>query len=157
TERFEQSHEALAARLGAAATLRKLGRNEQALEAYAHVLRSIARPQSFRNRWISLKKLQDTVIDAWNSWMEHHYYEEAIALAELMSPAIPREQALELAARATQRWAQHLEAEVAHTPVDRQSSRRAEVEARFRSSGLAFARLAENQRSFSDQFKSLWT
>src|SRR5205807_182454 len=33
-ERFEQSHEALAARLGAAASLRKLGRNEEALEMY---------------------------------------------------------------------------------------------------------------------------
>src|SRR5262249_23624912 len=37
-ERFDQTHEALAARLGAAAGLRKLGRNEEALENYSLVL-----------------------------------------------------------------------------------------------------------------------
>ena len=45
-ERFGQSHEAVAARLGAAAALRKLGRNEEALDLYAHVLRS----EILRNR-----------------------------------------------------------------------------------------------------------
>jgi len=156
-ERFDDSHEALAARLGAASALRKLGRNEEALENYALVLRSISRPKSFRNRWVTLKKLQDTVIDAWNSWMEHHFYDEAIALSDLMSPAIPREQAIELSARANQRWAQHQEAEVAKLPFDRQPARREDVEMRWRRSGQAFARLAENRKSATDYFDALWT
>ena len=156
-ERFEQSHEALAARLGAAGSLRKLGRNEEALETYALVLRSITRPGSFRNRWVSLKKLQEMVIDAWSSWMEHDQYDEAIALAEMMSPAVPREQALELLARASQRCAQHIEGEVARLPVDQQAARREEAELRWKRSGKAFARLAENQRSRVDQFQALWT
>ena len=156
-ERFEQSHEALAARLGAAGSLRKLGRNEEALETYALVLRSITRPGSFRNRWVSLKKLQDLVIDAWNSWMEHDQYDEAIALAEMMSPAVPREQALELLARASQRCAQHIEGEVARLPVDQQVARREEADLRWQRSGLAYARLAENRRSRVDQFQAVWT
>ncbi len=156
-ERFDQSHEALAARLGAAASLRKLGRNEEALETYALVLRSITRPGSFRNRWVSLKKLQEMVIDAWSSWMEHDQYDEAIALAEMMSPAVPREQALELLARANQRCAQHVEGEVARLPVDQQAARREEAELRWKRSGKAFARLAENRRSRVDQFQALWT
>jgi tetratricopeptide (TPR) repeat protein len=156
-ERFEQSHEALAARVGAAAALRKLGRNEEALENYALVLRAVSRPKNFRNRWVSLKKLQETVIEAWNSWMEHHYYDEAIALADMMSPVIPREQALELSARANQRWAQHLEAEIAKLPFEREAARREEVELRWKRSGQAFARLAENRRSSVEHFNSLWT
>jgi tetratricopeptide (TPR) repeat protein len=156
-ERFEQSHEALAARLGAAGSLRKLGRNEEALETYALVLRSITRPGSFRNRWVSLKKLQEMVIDAWSSWMEHDQYDEAIALSEMMSPAVPREQALELLARASERCAQHVEGEVARLPVDQQAARREEAELRWKRSGKAFARLAENRRSRVDQFQSLWT
>jgi tetratricopeptide (TPR) repeat protein len=156
-ERFEQTHEALAARLGAAAGLRKLGRNEEALENYALVLRSVPRPRSFRNRWVSLKKLQDTVVEAWNSWMENHYYDEAIALADIMSPVIPREQALELAARASQRWAQYLDGELAKLPLDRESPRQAEVELRWKRSGQAFARLAENRRSAVEHFNALWT
>ena len=106
---------------------------------------------------MSLKKLQEMVIDAWSSWMEHDQYDEAIALAEMMSPAVPREQALELLARASQRCAQHIEGEVARLPVDQQAARREEAELRWKRSGKAFARLAENQRSRVDQFQALWT
>ena len=155
-ERFDRSHEAQAARLGAASALRKLGRTEEALENYAQVLRSVSRPKSFRNRWVTLKKLQDSVLEAWNAWMEHHYYQEAIALAEMMSPTIPREEALELAARASRRWAQHLEAELAALPADRQAARRDELELRWKRSGEAYARLAENRRASSDYFADLW-
>ncbi len=157
TERFEQSHEALAARVGAAATLQKLGRNEEALENYALVLRSLSSPENFRNRWITLKKLQEATIDAWNSWMEHHYYDEAIALADIMSPLLPREQTLELSARATQRCAQHFEAEVAKLPEDRQTALHDEIETRWKRSGQAHAKLADNRRSIADQYASLWT
>ncbi len=157
-ERFEQSHEALAARLGGAAALRKLGRNEQALETYSLVLRSVTRPSGFRNRWVSLKKLQEMVIDAWNAWMEHHYYDEAIALADLMSPAIPREQAASNStARAAAGRAQHLEAEGAGHPVEQNAARSAELEKRWQRSGQAYARLAENRRSAGDHFNDLWT
>src|SRR5262249_49749058 len=132
SERFGQAHEAVAARLGAASALRKLGRNEESLDYYAQVLRSVSRPRSFRNRWISLRKLQETAVEAWNDWMEHHYYAEAITLAEIMSPAVPREQAIELVARANQRWAQHLEAEVVRLSNDRQAERREELQSRWR-------------------------
>ncbi|HLJ12319.1 MAG TPA: tetratricopeptide repeat protein, partial [Planctomycetaceae bacterium] len=84
-------------------------------------------------------------------------YDEAIALSDLMSPAIPREQAIELSARANQRWAQHQEAEVAKLPFDRQPARREDVEMRWRRSGQAFARLAENRKSATDYFDALWT
>jgi len=157
SDRFGQSHEATAARLGAAGALRKLGRNEEALELYAQVLRSVSRPRSFRNRWISLKKLQETAVDAWNSWMEHHFYEEAIALAEMMSPTLPREQSIEFTARANQRWAQHLEAEFTKAHVDRQPARREELELHWRRSGQAYAQLAENCRSTTDYYNALWT
>ncbi len=156
-ERFGGSHEAVAARLGAAAALRKLGRNEEALESYSQVLRSVSRPRSFRNRWMSLRKLQETVLEAWNAWMEHHFYDEAIALSEMMSPAVPREQAIELAARANQRWAQHLEAEVVRLSNDRQAARREELQARWRLAGQAYSRLAENCRSTVDYHNALWT
>ena len=156
-ERFGQSHEAVAARLGGAAALRKLGRNEEALELYAQVLRSVSRPRSFRNRWISLRKLQETVVEAWNAWMEHHYYDEAITLSEMMSPALPREQAIELLARANQRWAQHLEAETTRLSIDRQAARREELQNRWRRAGQAYSRLAENCRSTVDYHNALWT
>jgi tetratricopeptide (TPR) repeat protein len=156
-DRFGQSHEALAARLGAATALRKLGRNEEALESYAQVLRSVSRPKSFRNRWLSLRKLHETVVEAWNAWMEHHFFEEAIALSDMMSPAIPREQAIEFLARANQRWAQHLEGEFVRLSSDRQAEQREALQLRWRLAGQAYARLAENCRSTVDYHNALWT
>jgi tetratricopeptide (TPR) repeat protein len=156
-ERFGQSHEAVAARLGGAAALRKLGRNEEALDSYAQVLRSVSRPRGFRNRWISLRKLQETVLEAWNAWMEHHFYDEAITLAEMMSPAVPREQSIELVARANQRWAQHLEAEIGRLAAEGQIARREELHSRWRRAGQAYARLSENCRSTVDYHNALWT
>ncbi|MBI3864708.1 MAG: tetratricopeptide repeat protein [Planctomycetia bacterium] len=157
TERYGQTHEGLASRLGAASALRRLGRNEEALELYATVLRSVTRPKSFRNRWLSLKRLQEMVIEAWNSWMEHHDYGDAIFLADVMSPAIPYEQAVELMARANQRWAEHLEAELAKVPADRYAAHKAKLEERWRLAGRAYARLAENSHATADYYNALWT
>jgi len=156
-ERFERSHEALAARMGAADGLRKLGRNQEALEKYAEVLRTIRRPKSFRNRWMSLKKVRELILDAWNGWVENDFYSEAIALAESMSPVVPSDQAHELAARANQRWAEHLEAEVARLPFDRQSERQEEVKLRWKRSGQSYARLAETRKASSAYSNALWT
>lgn len=156
-ERSDSSQEALASRLGAAAAFRKLGRNEESLEMYGQVLRSVRRPRSFHNRWVSLKQLQEAVFEAWNSWSEHHYYNEAITLAEMMSPAVARDQSLELVARAHERWARHIEVEVEALPLDRQGARRPEIEFRWQQSGQAYSRLAENRQVSAEYLHALWT
>jgi tetratricopeptide (TPR) repeat protein len=156
-ERSDPSQEALASRLGAAAAFRKLGRNEESLEAYGQVLRAVRRPRSFHNRWVSLKQLQEAVFEAWNSWTEHRFFNEAITLAEMMSPAVARDQSLELVARAHERWARHTELEVESLPLDRQTARRPEVEFRWQQSGHAYARLAENRQASADYLHALWT
>ena len=156
-ERFERSHEALAARMGAADALRKLGRNQEALERYSEVLRSIRRPRTFRNRWISLKKVREIVLQAWDGWVENDFYSEAITLAESMSPVVPRDEAYELAARASQRWAEHLDAEIAKLPFNRQVNRQEEVKIRWKRSGEAYARLADARKTSSAYANTLWT
>ncbi len=155
-ERFERSHEALAARLGAADALRKVGRNEESLENYGVVLRSIRRPKSFRNRWISLKRVREVVLEAWNAWTEQGFFAEAIGLAEMMSPAVPRDQSYELVARANQRWAEHLTTEVAQLPSDRQELRQAELQQHWKRCGDAYARLAETRKTMSAHTDALW-
>ena len=74
-----------------------------------------------------------------------------------MSPAVPREQAIELVARANQRWAQHLEADVVRLSIDKQAERREGLQDRWRRAGQAYARLAENCRSTADYHNALWT
>ena len=155
-ERFERSHEALAARLCSANVLRKIGRNEEALESYGIVLRTVRRPKTFRNRWISLKRLRDNVVEAWNAWVEQDFYAEAITLSEFMYPAIPREQANELIAQANQRWAEHVEAEVAKLSYSKQLERAEEVRLRWKQCGKAYAVLAENRKNSSTHNDAMW-
>lgn len=156
-ERFDKSHEALAARLGAAETLLKMGRNEEALENFAAVLKGVQNPQQFRNHWMTLRKLREAVMDAWNSWVDKHCYVEATSLAELMAPAIPREEASELVARAAHRWAEHLEAETLKLPIGRHPERHAELQARWRRCGRAYADLAGTRQTEASRLAALWT
>lgn len=166
-EQFERTHEALAAKLGVAEAYRKLGRNEEALESYAAVLGTI-RPSRFRNRWLSLKRVREIVLEAWNAWVEQRFYQEAIDLAELMSTAsssraseartgaIPLDEAHELIARANQRWAEHLEGEIAKLPADKQAARRDELKLRWKRAGAAYSRLAETRRTSTAYNDALW-
>jgi tetratricopeptide (TPR) repeat protein len=156
-ERFEGTHEALAARLLAADSLRKLGRKEEALEAYGLTFRKIRRPQKYRNRWLDLSRVRDLARGAWNGWVASGDYAEAIALAEMVAPAIPTDEAHELAARANQMWAENLEKEVRVLPPAQRASRGAEVRKRFHDAGVAFARLAESRQSSRTYYDSLWT
>jgi tetratricopeptide (TPR) repeat protein len=155
-ERFERSHEALAARLGAAEAMLKVGRNEEALKDFGIVLKSIRNPQQFRNRWLTLTRLRETVQQAWSAWLERDCYSEAISLAELMTPAVPREEATELAARACQRWAEHLESEINKLPMDRQAERKEQLFQRWRRCGQAYADLAASRQTLASHTAALW-
>lgn len=156
-ERFEGTHEALAARLLAADSLRRLGRKEEALEAYGLAFRRIRRPSKYRNRWLSLARVRELARSAWNGWVASGDYAEAIALAEMMTPAIPSDEAHELAARANQTWAENVEKEFRVLPPAQRAGRGAEVRKRFHDAGVAYARLAESRQSSRTYYDSLWT
>jgi tetratricopeptide (TPR) repeat protein len=155
-ERYSDTHESLAARLNSAESLRKLGRSEESLEQFGRVLRSIVRPESFRNRWVKLERLREVIIGAWNGWMDENHFDEAITLAEMMPPAIPREQAYELVAQANLRWAEHVDAETARLPADARDSKLESLWLRRTRAGLAYYRLAQVQSSAPQRMQSLW-
>ena len=156
-ERFERTHESLASRLWAADALRQLGRNEEALEAYGLVLRQIRQPKKFRNRWLSLTRVRELVIDAWNGWIDRHYFAGAIALSEMMSPAIPLDEAHEFSARAAGEWAKSVEKEVQALPIVSRELRLNELKLRQRAAGDAYAQLAESRRTSTAYSDSVWT
>jgi tetratricopeptide (TPR) repeat protein len=156
-ERFDGTQEALAARLLAADSLRRLGRKEESLEAYGLTFRRIRRPQKYRNRWLSLARVRELARGAWNGWVESGDYAEAIALSEMITPAIPSDEAHELAARGCQMWAENLDKEIRVLPPAQRAGRGAEVRKRFHDAGVAYARLAESRQSSRTYYDSLWT
>jgi tetratricopeptide (TPR) repeat protein len=157
TERFEKTHEGVAARLAAAECLRQLGRSEEALQMYAEFVRGIPRPEEFRNRWISLPRVRQILIGAWNAWVEQNFHQQAIALSDILGRLLPSEQALDLLAIAHQRWAAETEQLVASQPYDLRRVQLDDVRARWRTTAAVFARLAEVRSNASDVIEALWT
>jgi tetratricopeptide (TPR) repeat protein len=140
--RYDNSHEAVAANLRSAVLLQAAGRNEEALEAYRQAMRTVRRPEDFRNRWLSLADFRRAVLDAWNGWVEDHVYQEAIDLAKLMPPLVSTAQAAELEARANQLWAEHLERRLDAAPWSERQELERELRMRWRHSGQAWDELA---------------
>lgn len=154
-ERFERTHEAVAARLGAAESMRRVGRNEEAIEQYGRVLRSIQSADRFRNRWIPLRRLKETVTDAWKQWLEAGRFAEAIDLARLMGSILPADESMDYMARASERWAEKLDREYQMTPPARRGTLQSRLMQRWAETGRAYSRLAELRTNSSAYLAAL--
>lgn len=146
SEQFPTLPEALAARMDAADLLREQGRSEEALVAYGRALRSIQKPEQFRNPWLTLDELQARIVAAWEAGIAQKRYSEAAALADLMSPVIPKPLADDLFARAHQDWIAATEVEFAKLTYAVRRPRQAELLQRHRQCGDAWARSAESRQ-----------
>jgi tetratricopeptide (TPR) repeat protein len=156
---FADSQEGLAANVRRAELLRKAQRWEEALDAYVKALEMI-RPTGFSNRWLRLDEFRAIVVAAWDDLKRTRAYEFAVELAKHMRPLFPPEeayQAVERVATANQLLASQLESEIADRPFRVRQKRSAELLERWRTSGKAYADLAEALHE-SPRFPDvLWT
>ena len=97
--------EGLAAGLEEADLLRALHRDEDALAEYRQVLGGIREKPAFTNRWISAKKFRARILKAYQYYLDGQHYDEAVRLAERMSPLFPRSQSVQLVAETYRTWA----------------------------------------------------
>ncbi len=155
--RFERSDEGLVAELSLARLQQQDGAHEKALRSFGAVLRTVRKPEEFRNRWLSIEQFRQRILAAWTNWSESGRFAEAIALSEMLTPLFPRDQAMELAARAHQRSAESLTAELAEASMTQRSQREEERRRRWRESGIAYAKLAELRRDKDDFAEALWS
>ncbi|MFN0196678.1 MAG: tetratricopeptide repeat protein [Planctomycetaceae bacterium] len=141
--RFRNSQEGIAALLRAAALMRKNLSNEKSLAAYRSVLASVGPVEDYRNRWLSLKELQDAVIEAWNDWVQRGVFQEAIDLSESMAVVLSEVAATEYSAEAHHMWAEHLQRHYDAAPPDQRESLIAQVREHWNLSGYQHELLAE--------------
>jgi tetratricopeptide (TPR) repeat protein len=156
---YADSQEGLAANVRRAELLRKAQRWEEALDAYVKALEMI-RPKGFSNRWLRLDEFRSNVVAAWDDLKRTHAYEFAVELAKHMRPLFPPEkayEAVERVATATQLLAAQLQSEIADRPYRVREQRRAELLERWRTSGKAFADLAEALHESARFPDVLWT
>ncbi len=155
-EKYQESHEGLAANLRMADLLRADEKHEQARDAYKRALQMVRQPRDFRNRWLSLDEFREIIRNAWDAWCAQHAYRWAIDLSKAMTPLLPEVEANELRAEANRRWAEHLEEELQKTPYSKRPPLRRQLRERRRQSGKAYADLANTLRTSSRYSGELW-
>ncbi len=154
--RYAGTSEATAANLHVGRLWRLYPSQEKSLLAYGAALRSVQNPQTFRNRWVGLDQFRQSVLEAWNAWLDERLFFEAIALSELMTPLFPREEAYEFAARAHVRWAEEIEEAQKRLSYSERQKQSEELRRRWRHSAEAFVRLAQARISSSKYPEALW-
>jgi tetratricopeptide (TPR) repeat protein len=156
--RYPDRQEGLAGNVRRAELLRKAQRWEEALDAYVKSLERVP-PKGFTNRWLQLDDLRRFVLAAFDDFMRTRAYEFAIELARHMRPLFPPKdafEALERVATANELWAAQLDAEIAKSPFVVREARMPELLERWKTSGKAYADLAESVHESPKYADVLW-
>ena len=156
--RYPDRPEGLAGNVRRAELLRKAQRWEEALDAYVKALDQV-RPSGFTNRWLQLDEFRRFVLAAFEDFKRTRAYEFAIELARHMRPVFPPQEvheALERFATATELWAAQLDADLAQRPFVLRQQRLEELLERWRTSGKAYADLAEALHESPKYADLLW-
>lgn len=154
--KYPTTHEGLASSIELADLLRRLGRNEEAVASYRKALKTIRRPEDFRNRWLTVRQFQDSAERAWDSWIENCEFELALEVAADLTPLFSLMRATERIAESHLRWAQKLQAEYDAGTFDKRTSLNPELRQRWRDSGKAYATFAELVRPTKGYGQVVW-
>jgi tetratricopeptide (TPR) repeat protein len=155
--KFAETDEWLASQLRLASLLHAAGRDEEALAAYRQILRSIVRPQNFRNRWLTIAQFRDAVLLAWTDWLEEKKFDRALALTRVMAPLIDHTHALDLTAQTSMQWAVAVQADVDAATIDARQKLQPEARKLWAESGKVHAALATATASESKYPDTVWT
>lgn len=154
--KYPTTHEGIASHIELADLFRRLGRDEEAIDSYRRALKTIRRPEDFRNRWLTVRQFQDSADRAWDAWAEAGDFDLALAVASEFTPLFSLMRATERLAETHQRWAQKLQAEFDAGGFDKRMSLAPELRQRWRDSGKAYSQLAELVRPTKGYAQVVW-
>ncbi len=148
--------EGLAAGLEEADLLRGLHRDEEALAEYRQVLGGIHEKPAFSNRWIGPKKFRARILKAYQYYLEGQHYDQAVRLAERMSPLFPKSQSVQFVAETYRTWAR-AEVRLSETvPEPQASEARRHGRELYRIAGRKFEQLAMIEFTDRDYPDDVW-
>jgi tetratricopeptide (TPR) repeat protein len=156
--RYSDRPEGLAGNVRRAELLRRAQRWEEALDAYVKALEQM-RISGFANRWVQLDEFRRFVVAAFEDFKRTRAYEFAVELARHMRPLFPPKEAheaLERLATANELWAAQVDAEIAARPFVVRQERNPELLERWKTSGKAYADLAEALHDSAKYSDVLW-
>jgi tetratricopeptide (TPR) repeat protein len=148
--------ESLPAEFRMAQLLRRLGRDEDAIEMYCCVLEGIGDPRAFSNPWIKLDDVRRGSLEAYEHYFDSSQFETGLALAESLAPLFSRSRVVELKADTRRAWGRHLLKLAEQVP--RSESRAAEKDGRrqLRQAGALYSVLARLRIATRAYPEDLW-
>ena len=156
TKLYKETHEGLAAGLLAADLLRGLDRYEESVAAYRTAMVSAGTPDSYSNRWVSLDKFRERILDALQYFLENDQFELALKLMEKFSPLVSKLRTIELEAETHRAWANSLLASVADLSDEQSEEIAREARSHLRRAGQIYANLARRRTATRHYPNDLW-
>lgn len=146
----------LVACLEEAEVLARLGKPKQAAAAYERTLGRAGSGLDFENRWIRRDDLRERTEEGYQTLLQNHHYDLAVALSRALTPLFEKDRATKLLAEAHLAWGEHLLHLAAGAPHHGQSEERAAARRQFRLAGAAYARLARLHFTSGQYTIDLW-
>ncbi len=156
TDRFPDTHEALAGTLQSADLSRRAGHDEDAIAAYARVLAAASERARFTNPWISLDELKTRLRAAYDEFLTTERFDRAAELADGLFPMFAKTDVVEMQAQALRDWGLALLAKTAAPSAAQPRALEQAGRAHLRAAALAYRRLGNLRfatRSYPDD---LW-
>ncbi|GAB6165411.1 hypothetical protein JCM19992_14110 [Thermostilla marina] len=140
--RYPQSQAAWAAEFRAADLARRLGRDDESLTEFAHVMATMPPEDEFSCPWVTLDEVRSAVRDAYDAYRAAKKYDRCLALTDVVRPALPLSQVYEMEATAHREWGDLLfeQAQTAHK--DQVEGLLKQARRQHRLAGDDYARLA---------------
>ncbi len=148
--------EGVAANLQMAEALRKMGRDDEAIEAYRNATSYAGDPQSYANNWISLSAFRDRLNNAYQQYQQAENYERALQMTGLMNPLMPPEKTVEMAAQSHEAWARAILNKAENRSPDEVRASERQAREQLRNAGAVYAQLASLRYDTRDYTEAVW-
>ena len=142
-KQFADSDEGVASGFHYAELLRRLERDDEAIAAFAGLVKSAGRPDAFHNPWLTLNEIRDRLTADQQTYLQKQDFARAIHLADVSAPIVPAERAVQLAAQGYRAWAQALQSQADKATGETVRDLQRQAREKLRLAGQRFAQLAE--------------
>lgn len=153
---YPGTSEATAAAFYEAELCRQAGRDKEALAGYRRALRSVTDPETYDNPWLRLDEMRRRTIGACQQYLDAKNYTACLDLARLLTPAFPKERAIQTVAETYRAWGHDLLTQAEQLPLQKAEVQAREGRQHLRKAGKAYEDLARLRVITREYPKDLW-
>ncbi|WP_158264826.1 tetratricopeptide repeat protein [Blastopirellula marina] len=136
--------------------LRGAGKYGEAVDVYRRTLSDAALEPEFRNPYLTIEQLRIQVTAAIEQFLDKQQFQNAVDVAQALTPLFPRDQALQTEGDILVRWGETIMGQAQVAKLAEAEELRKEARERFRSAGRIYEKLAEDRFSSRSYTEELW-